>query len=111
MSKITIDDKLIEFEGMPSILKLAKENGIEIPTLCFLEDCNNLAQCGVCLVEIEGQDRLARSCAIKAKDGMVVRTNTERVTNEIKECVSALLDKHEFKCGQCNRKENCKNKS
>ena len=107
MSKITINDKIIEFEGVPSILKLAKENGIEIPTLCFLEDCNNLAQCGVCLVEIEGQDRLARSCAIKAKDGMIVRTNTERVTNEIKECVSALLDKHEFKCGQCNRKENC----
>lgn len=107
MNKITIDDNVIEFEGMPSILKLAKENDIKIPTLCFLEDCNNIAQCGVCLVEIEGQDRLARSCCAKAKDGMVVKTNTERVNNEIKECVSALLDKHEFKCGQCKRKENC----
>ncbi|MGL5614893.1 MAG: ferredoxin hydrogenase [Sarcina sp.] len=107
MSKITIDGKEIEFEGMPSILKLARENGIDIPTLCFLEDCNNVGQCGVCLVEIEGQERLARSCAIKAKDGMVVRTNTERVANETKETIANLLDRHEFKCGTCKRKENC----
>lgn len=107
MNKITINDKVIEFEGMQSILKLAKENGIDIPTLCFLEDCNNIGQCGVCLVEIEGQEKLARACAIKAKDGMVIKTNTERVTNEIKSTVSALLDKHEFKCGPCGRKENC----
>ncbi|WP_297522304.1 ferredoxin hydrogenase [uncultured Clostridium sp.] len=107
MSFMTINDKQIEFEGKESILKLARENGIEIPTLCFLEDCANIGQCGVCLVEIEGQERLARACAMKAKEGMVVKTNTQRVTDETKAAVTVILDKHEFKCGPCSRKENC----
>ncbi|MGL5576020.1 MAG: ferredoxin hydrogenase [Sarcina sp.] len=107
MSLVTINEKQIEFEGKESILKLARENGIEIPTLCFLEDCANVGQCGVCLVEIEGQEKLARACAMKAKDGMVVKTNSERVQEEIKLVVSTILDKHEFKCGPCKRKDNC----
>ncbi|MGL5068217.1 MAG: ferredoxin hydrogenase [Sarcina sp.] len=107
MGFITINEKQIEFEGKESILKLAKENGIEIPTLCFLEDCGNIGQCGVCLVEIEGQERLARACAMKAKEGMVVRTNTQRVTEETKSAVAVILDKHEFKCGPCKRREDC----
>lgn len=107
MSTVIIDNNVIEFEETKSVLKIARENGIDIPTLCFLEDCGNVGQCGVCLVEIEGQEKLARACAIKVKDGMVVKTNTERVNDEIKTTVSNLLDKHEFKCGPCKRKENC----
>lgn len=107
MESITINDKLIEFDGKESILKLASDNGIDIPTLCFLEDCNNVGQCGICLVEIEGQERLVRSCAIKAKNGMVIRTDTPRVIDETKKAIAIILDKHEFKCGPCARKENC----
>lgn len=107
MLEVIIDGKKIGVEEDKTILAVAKENGIDIPTLCYLKECNNIGQCGVCLVEIEGQDRLARACCIKVKDGMIIRTNTERVKEEIKQAVSALLDKHEFKCGPCKRRENC----
>jgi len=104
---IIIDGMEIEINEEKNILKLAKENGIDIPALCFLEDCNNIGQCGVCVVEIEGQERLARACCIKAKAGMVINTKSERVQEEVKSTVSKLLDKHEFKCGPCKRRENC----
>ncbi|MBU3134351.1 [FeFe] hydrogenase, group A [Clostridium gasigenes] len=104
---IIIDGREIEINEEKNILKLAKENGIDIPALCFLEDCNNIGQCGVCVVEIEGQERLARACCIKAKAGMVVNTKSVRVQEEVKSIVSLLLDKHEFKCGPCKRRENC----
>ena len=107
MGSITINGNDYVFNEKESILKVARANGIFIPTLCFLEDCSNIGQCGVCLVEVKGQDRLARACAMKAKDGMVIQTNNERVNEKIKLCVSELLDKHEFKCGPCGRKENC----
>ncbi|MBU3137983.1 [FeFe] hydrogenase, group A [Clostridium gasigenes] len=104
---IIIDGREIEINEEKNILKLAKENGVDIPALCFLEDCNNIGQCGVCVVEIEGQERLARACCIKAKAGMVVNTKSVRVQEEVKSTVSLLLDKHEFKCGPCKRRENC----
>lgn len=107
MKNIVIDGKQIEANDNDSILKIAKANGIDIPALCFLEECNNIGQCGTCLVEIEGQEKLARACCVKPKDGMVISTKSERVQEEVKNTVSALLDEHEFKCGPCKRRENC----
>ena len=98
-NKILVDDK--------NLMKIAKENGIDIPALCFLEDCSNVGQCGVCLVEVEGQEDLVKACCFIPEDGMVINTNTERVQEEVKSTVSSLLDKHEFKCGPCKRRENC----
>ncbi|MDZ5255002.1 ferredoxin hydrogenase [Clostridium sp. LIBA-8841] len=107
MNKIIINDKTIEFDGDKTILDLARENGFDIPVLCELKNCGNKGQCGVCLVEQEGNDRLLRSCAIKAKDGMVIKTESEKVIEARKERVAELLDEHEFKCGPCKRRENC----
>lgn len=107
MNKIIINDKTIEFDGDKTILDLARENGFDIPVLCELKNCGNKGQCGVCLVEQEGNDRLLRSCAIKAKDGMVIKTDSEKVIEARKERVAELLDEHEFKCGPCKRRENC----
>lgn len=104
---IVIDGREINFEEGESILKIARRSNIDIPSLCFLEECNNIGQCGVCLVEIEGQERLARACCIKPKEGMKIITNSERVVEERKQVVSNLLDEHEFKCGPCKRRENC----
>lgn len=107
MNKIIINDKTIEFDGDKTILDLARENGFDIPVLCELKNCGNKGQCGVCLVEQEGNDRLLRSCAIKAKDGMVIKIDSEKVLEARKERVAELLDEHEFKCGPCKRRENC----
>lgn len=107
MINLIIDDKEVQVEEGKSVLKAALENGIDIPTLCYLNECSNVGKCGVCAVEIEGKNNLSLSCLTKAEEGMVVRTNTEKVQERVKMRVSMLLDKHEFKCGTCPRKENC----
>ena len=107
MKNITINGKEVLVSNEDNLIKVAKENGIDIPSLCFLEDCGSVGQCGVCLVEIEGQDDLVKACCLIPEDGMVINTNTERVQEAVKTRVSALLDKHEFKCGPCKRRENC----
>lgn len=107
MKNITINGNKILVSNEDNLIKVAKENGVDIPALCFLEDCGSVGQCGICLVEIEGQEDLAKACCIIPEDGMVINTNTERVQEAVKERVAALLDKHEFKCGPCKRRENC----
>lgn len=107
MKNITINGNNIVVSNEENLFKVAKENGIDIPALCFLEDCGSVGQCGVCLVEVEGQEELVKSCCLIPEDGMVINTNTERVQEAVKERVAALLDKHEFKCGPCKRRENC----
>lgn len=107
MKNITINGNKILVSNEDNLIKVAKENGIDIPALCFLEDCGSVGQCGICLVEIEGQEDLVKACCLIPEDGMVINTNTERVQEAVKERVAALLDKHEFKCGPCKRRENC----
>ena len=108
MINIVIDEKVIQVEDEnTTILKAALDNGIDIPTLCYLNDCGNVGKCGVCAVEIEGKNNLALACITKVQEGIVVKTNSEKVQERIKSRVSMLLDKHEFKCGPCSRRENC----
>ncbi len=107
MKNITINGNKVLVSNEDNLIKIARDNGVDIPSLCFLEDCGNVGQCGVCLVEIEGQDALEKACCLIPEDGMIINTNTERVQEAIKERVSSLLDKHEFKCGPCKRRENC----
>lgn len=108
MTKIMfINNQEIKFDGEKTILEIAKENNVDIPTLCYLKDCSNTGKCDTCLVEIEGKDELVRSCEIKAEDGLKINTNSEKVTEAVKARVTQLLDKHEFKCGPCKRRETC----
>ncbi|WP_300381450.1 ferredoxin hydrogenase [Clostridium sp.] len=107
MKNITINGNNVTIDNNSNLMKIAKDNGIDIPALCFLDDCSNVGQCGVCLVEVEGEEELQKACCLTPKDGMIINTNTERVQEEVKKTVSLLLDKHEFKCGPCKRRENC----
>lgn len=107
MINITIDDKKISVKENQTILKIARENGIKIKTLCFLEDCLNVNKCGVCLVEVEGQEDLVNSCSTIAENNMVIHTNSEKVNEKIKENLSKILDSHNFTCGKCKRRETC----
>ncbi|GFP76902.1 ferredoxin hydrogenase [Clostridium fungisolvens] len=107
MKNIILNGNAVQVNEDMTILKLARDNGIDVSTLCFLKDCNDVGNCGVCVVEIEGRDELATSCNTYVEDGMVITTNSERVQNHIKERVSTMLDRHEFKCGPCKRRENC----
>lgn len=105
--KILIDNKEIYTSEEKNILQIAQENNISIPSLCFLKDSKNMGHCGVCLVEVEGEEKLFRSCCLKPKNGMSIITNSERVLEARKKVISQILDNHDFNCGSCKRKENC----
>lgn len=108
MINVTINGKSIDVnDENTTVLKAALDNGIDIHTLCYLSDCGNVGKCGVCAVEIEGRKALSLACITKVTDGMIIRTDSEKVQERVKTRVAALLDKHEFKCGPCNRRENC----
>lgn len=75
--------------------------------MCYLKECGHGDVCGVCLVEIEGESELVRACSTKVKDGMVIKTKSERVQKEVRQRVSELLDEHNYDCGHCKRLRNC----
>ncbi|MDQ0148254.1 ferredoxin hydrogenase [Eubacterium multiforme] len=107
MDCVIINGKKVLAEKGETILSVAKKNGIDIPTLCFLEDCNNMGNCGVCLVEVEGEKDLVKACSYKVKEGDIINTANERVQKAVKERVSEILNDHNLKCGKCKRLKDC----
>ncbi len=110
--KLTIDNKLIEVAKGTTILKAAKEAGIDIPTLCYLhlDDLkieNKPAGCRVCVVEVEGRRNLAPACATDCADGMVVNTHNIRVLNARKTVLELILSDHPTDCLICAKNGIC----
>ena len=107
MIKITIDGIETEVPENMTVLEAAKSVGIDIPTLCFLKDINEVGDCRMCLVEVEGARGFVPSCMQKVTDGMVVRTNTKEVNEARKNVLELILSAHEKKCLSCIRNGNC----
>lgn len=101
--RMNIDGK--EVFGLPgqTILEVARENDIFIPTLCFDERTNIYGACGLCVVEVEGNPKLCKACATSIAPGMVVMTNTERVIESRKTNLELLITNHNGDCkGPCS---------
>ena len=107
MIKITIDGIETEVPENMTVLEAAKSVGIDIPTLCFLKDINEVGDCRMCLVEVEGARGFIPSCMQKVAEGMVIRTNTNEVNKARKNVLELILSAHEKKCLSCIRNENC----
>ena len=103
MVKITVDGVAFSVEENKTILEAAKEAGIEIPTLCYLKDVNEIGACKMCVVEVEGRDNLVTSCNTKVKDGMVVTTNSERVIKSRKQVLNMILANHDVRSSTSTR--------
>ena len=77
---LTIDDKKVEVDAGTTILQAAGKIGIKIPTLCtWMEIGHTPGACRVCMTEVQGQRSLIASCVFPVSEGMVVKTNTQRV--------------------------------
>jgi len=100
---LTIDGERVKCPPESSILDAARGAGIEIPTLCFLKGLTPTGACGVCAVEVEedGQTVIRRACRYRAKEGMVVRTNTPAVQAYRRERLEEILCKHPNDCLTC----------
>jgi NADH-quinone oxidoreductase subunit G/NADP-reducing hydrogenase subunit HndD len=94
-----------------TVLMAAKEAGIDIPTLCYLKDINEVAACRLCVVEasINGQKmrNLPASCVLNVQDGMEVKTNTKRVRNAVRSNLELILANHNRECLSCTRNGTC----
>lgn len=96
--QLTINGKTTTVEPGTTILQAAEQAGITIPTFCFQEYLKPLGRCRICVVEIEGQDRLAISCVNKVKEGMAVHTDSERVRQARRNRLELILSKHYGDC-------------
>lgn len=96
--RLNIDGK--EVFGLPgqTILEVARENDIFIPTLCYDERTEIYGACGLCVVEVEGNPKLCKACATVINDGMVVMTQTDRVIESRKTNLELLISNHNGDC-------------
>lgn len=107
MVNLTIDGKQISVQENTTIMETAAQNGIHIPKLCYLKDINEIAACRVCVVELEGKEKLITSCNNPAEDGMVIYTNSPKVRKHRKTTVELILSQHDCRCVTCARSGNC----
>jgi len=96
--KLNINGKEITAEAGKTVLEAALENGIEIPHLCFDKRLEVYAGCGLCIIEIEGQPKIARSCATYVADGLVVRSDTPKVIEARNNALNLLVSQHIGDC-------------
>lgn len=107
MVNLTINGKKISVPGGTTILDAAKQNNIMIPTFCYMEGVHNYGSCRICVVEVEGAKTLQASCITAVREGMVVRTNTEKVRKARKLIYELILSDHPRDCLNCARNQNC----
>ena len=107
MLKLTIDGKEVTGRPDQTILEVARENGIYIPTLCYHPKLSLIKSCRLCLVDVEGAEMPMASCATPVVDGMVVHTRTERVEKMRLEALKFLLVNHPLDCPVCDAGGEC----
>jgi len=112
MVNVIIDDKHVQVPAGTTIHMAAKEVGINIPTLCYLNlkdfGCvNKVASCRVCVVEVEGKGNLAPACSTPVFEGMKVCTNSIRVLNSRKTVLELMLSDHPKDCLTCQKSGEC----
>lgn len=97
-----------------TILQAAHEANIDIPTLCYLKEINEIGACRICVVEVQemrgaslGPKRIVTSCVYPVSEGMVVYTNSAKVLDSRKKTLQLILSTHERKCLSCVRANNC----
>jgi len=104
---LTIDGKELTASPGQTILEVARENGIHIPTLCYYKGTTNVGACRVCAVEVENARSLVASCAMPVSAGMVVKTDTERVKASRKMVVELIWASGNHNCLQCEQNGDC----
>ncbi|MBQ3551306.1 MAG: iron hydrogenase small subunit [Clostridia bacterium] len=109
MINLKINGMDVSVPAGTTILEAAREIGIEIPTLCFMKEMNEIGACRICVVEAnEGRGfRIVASCVYPVTEGMEVRTNSKAVIESRKMTLELLLSTHDRKCLSCVRSGNC----
>ena len=107
MVNLTIDHQAVCVPEGTTVIEAAKQAGIPIPRLCYLKGINEIGACRVCVVEVEGKDKLIISCNNKVEEGMVIYTNSRKVRMNRKNTIELILSQHDCHCATCVRSGNC----
>ena len=105
MVNITINGKAVQVPEKTTILKAAQLAGINLPTLCHWEGINEIGACRVCVVEVEGYDKLFTACNNTVDEGMVIYTNSKKARIARKNNVELILSQHNTDCPTCVRRD------
>ncbi len=105
--KISIDGKSYEAHQGQTVLEIAKENGIYIPTLCYYKKTGKVAKCRACVVDIEGMQDLRTSCTTEVRDGMKVTLKSEKVMTAQRLVVDLMLSSGDHDCLTCEASSEC----
>ena len=108
MVTLTIDNRTVTVPEGTTILEAARSVRLDIPTLCYLKDINEIGACRICMVEVEGEQRLVAACDTQVAEGIVVHTNSPRVREARRVNLRLLLAQHDIRCPKCTRSGNCK---
>lgn len=103
----TINDISVIGKSNQTILEVAKEHNIEIPTLCYLEGLSCIGSCRMCLVQVKGSDKLIPACTSKIKEGMEVITNSSKIQSHRKMILSMILAERTHTCSVCISNGHC----
>ncbi|KUO74226.1 MAG: molybdopterin oxidoreductase [Clostridia bacterium BRH_c25] len=98
MVRVNINNRELTASEGSTILKIALDNGIEIPNLCYDENLKSYGACGMCVVEVEGNPKLVRACSTPATNGMIIKTDTERTIAARKTALTLLSSDHKGDC-------------
>lgn len=104
---LTIDGTKVKVKKGTTILEAAKQAGVDIPTLCFLKEINEVGDCRMCIVEVEGRRGFATSCIQMAEEGMIVHTHTPNVLEARRVILDLIISNHAKDCLTCTRSGNC----
>jgi len=114
MTEAPFEVKTLEIDGQEvsarrgqTILEVARENDINIPTLCHMEGLSNVGACRLCLVEIKGSNKLLPACVATVSEGMVVSTNTERLQRHRHNILELLFAERNHVCSVCVSNGHC----
>ena len=107
MVNVKINNKPYTVPKGSTILEAARYAGIEIPTLCYLKDINEIGACRMCMVEVKGARSLVAACVFPVNEGMEIFTNTEKVRHSRKLTLELILSNHDRKCLSCVRSGTC----
>lgn len=107
MVNLMIDGRKVSVEEGTTILDAAAQSGLPVPSLCYLKDLNEIGACRVCVVELEGKEKLVTACNNVVEEGMVIFTNSPKVRETRRTNVELLLSQHDCHCATCVRSGNC----
>ena len=107
MLKLKVNDIDVEIEEGLTVLQACEKVGVEIPRFCYHEKLSIAGNCRMCLVEMEKSPKPVASCAMPAADGMVIKTNTQKIEKSRKGVMEFLLANHPLDCPVCDQGGEC----